>query len=414
MRLSHKDRLYPTEAQDAALTGMLGAFCDLYNAALDQRLHAYRRRGVTPRYGQQAGELTAVRATDGRLAAYSSSAEQRVLRRLDKAFAAFFRRLKAGGKPGFPRFRAKARFDSAEFRVGDGLTIRQTERLGLVGIPGEVKVKWHRDLPPDAKLAAAVVSRSRGTWFVCFRIEVPDAAPAERPFAPVGVDMGLSSLVALSTGETGPAPRWPGQAARAPRRAQRAAARTRRDSRRRREAKLRVARLHARVANRRRDFSHQLSRSLVDRFTHLAFEDLNVAGLARGRLATSVHDAAWTQLVDDAIDKAAWAGGTVSLVDPRGTSQTCPRCGTAAAKALAQGEHRCDCGCVLDRDVAAARIVLQRAGFSPGTGLRARSEPVAAWLAREAARFSWRSVHQRDLHPVPVDQAPRNLCADCC
>jgi putative transposase len=404
MRLSHKDRLYPTEAQDAALTGMLGAFCDLYNAALDQRLQAHRRRGVTPRYGRQAGEVKAVRTTDERLAASSCSAEQQVLRRLDKAFAAFFRRLKAGGKPGFPRFRAQARFDSAEFRVGDGrLTIRQTKRLGLVGIPGEVKVGWHRALPPDAKAAAAVVSRSRGKWFVCFQIEVPDAAPAERPFAPVGVDMGLSSLVALSTGETGPAPRWPGQAARAPRRAQRAVARTRRDSRRRREAKLRVARLHARVANRRRDVSHQLSRSLVDRFTHPAFEDLNVAGLARGRLAKSVHDAAWTQLVNDAIDKAAWAGGTVSLVDPRGTSQTCPRCGTAAATTLAQKrEHRCGCGRVLDRDVAAARIVLQRARCSPGTGLRARSEPVAAWLAREAARFSWRSVHVA-VHRVYIE-----------
>jgi putative transposase len=408
MRLSHKYRLYPTKAQDAALTGMLGACCDRYNAALDPRTQAYRRRGVTLRYGRQAGELQAVRTTDERLAAYkrlaaySFSAEQQVVRRLDKAFAAFFRRLKVGEKPGFPRFRAKARFDSAEFRVGDGLTIRQTKRLGPVGIPGEVTVEWHRDLPPDATAAAAVVSRSCGKWFVCFQIEVPDAAPAERPFAPVGVDMGLSSLVALSTGETGPAPRWTGQAARALRRAQRAVARTRRNSRRRRKAKLRVARLHARVANRRRDFSHQLSRSLVDRFTHLAFEDLNVAGLARGMLAKSVHNAAWTQLVNNAIYKAAWAGGTVSLVDPRGTSQTCPQCGTVAAKTLAQREHRCDCGGVLDRDVAAARIVLQRASCSPGTGLRARSEPVAAWLAREAACFRWRSVHvfsSRAPHP---------------
>jgi putative transposase len=218
MRLSHKYRLYPTKAQDAALTGMLGACCDRYNAALDPRTQAYRRRGVTLRYGRQAGELQAVRTTDERLAAYkrlaaySFSAEQQVVRRLDKAFAAFFRRLKVGEKPGFPRFRAKARFDSAEFRVGDGLTIRQTKRLGPVGIPGEVTVEWHRDLPPDATAAAAVVSRSCGKWFVCFQIEVPDAAPAERPFAPVGVDMGLSSLVALSTGETGPAPRWTGQA----------------------------------------------------------------------------------------------------------------------------------------------------------------------------------------------------------
>jgi putative transposase len=357
---------------------MLGAFCDLYNAALQQRIEAYRRRGVTLRYGQQAGELKAAREADERLAGFSFSAEQQVLRRLDKAFAAFFRRLKTKAKAGFPRFRAKSRFDGAEFRVGDGLTLRKSGRLGIVGIAGEVKVTWHRALPENAKVGAAVVSRSCGRWFVCFQIEVPDAEAPERAFAPVGVDMGLSSLVALSTGETVPAPKWTGRAAKALRRAQRAVARKRRHSRRQRKAKLRVARLHARVANRRRDFSHKLARSLVDRFTHLAFEDLNVTGLARGMLARSVNDAAWNQIVQHASYKAACAGSVVALVDPRGTSQTCPACGTVAPKPLAQRMHRCDCGCVLDRDVAAARVVLLRADFGPGTGLRAPSEPVAA------------------------------------
>ncbi len=378
MRLSFKHRLYPNRPQAEALTGMLGAFCDLYNAALQQRAEAYRRRGVTLRYGQQARELKAVREADERLAGFSFSAEQQVLRRLDKAFAAFFRRLKTKAKAGFPRFQPKARFDSAEFRVGDGLTIRKSGRLGIVGITGEVKVKWHRALPEDAKVGAAVVSRSCGKWSVRFQIEVPDPGPAERPFAPVGVDMGLSSLVALSTGETMPTPKWTGKAAKAMRRAQRAVARKKRHSGRQRKAKLRVARLHARVAAQRRDLSHKLSRSLVDRFTHLAFENLNITGLARGMLAKPVHDAAWNQIVQHVSYKAAWAGGVVVLLDPRGTSQTCPACGTVAPKTLAQREHRCGCGCVLDRDVAAARVVLHRADFGPGTGLRAPSERVAA------------------------------------
>ena len=262
--------------------------------------------------------------------------------------------------------------------MGDGLTIRKSGRLGIVGILGEVKVKWHRALPENAKVGAAVVSRSCGKWFVCFQVEVPDPEPAERPFAPVGVDMGLSSLVALSTGETVPAPKWTGKAAKAMRRAQRAVARKKRHSGRQRKAKLRVARLHARVAAQRRDLSHKLSRSLVDRFTHLAFENLNITGLARGMLAKPVHDAAWNQIVQHVSYKAAWAGGVVVLLDPRGTSRTCPECGTVAPKTLAQREHRCGCGCVLDRDVAAARVVLHRAAFGPGTGLRAPSERVAA------------------------------------
>ncbi|MCM8738637.1 helix-turn-helix domain-containing protein [Azospirillum sp. A1-3] len=102
--LSYKYRLYPTQAQVAGMEAMLGAFCDLYNAALQQRIEAYRRRRKTLRYTDQAGELKAVRAADERLAGYSFSAQQQVLRRLDKAFQAFFRRLKAKGKAGFPRF----------------------------------------------------------------------------------------------------------------------------------------------------------------------------------------------------------------------------------------------------------------------------------------------------------------------
>jgi putative transposase len=381
VNLSFKHRLYPTKAQGEALTEMLGALCDLYNAALQQRIEAYQRRGVTLRYGQQASELKAVRAADERLAGYSFSAEQQVLRRLDKAFSAFFRRLKTKAKAGFPRFRPQSRFDSADFRVGDGLTIRRRKRLGIVGVPGEVKVKWHRNLPPGSKVGAAVVSRSCGKWYVCFQIEVPDAVAPERVFAPVGIDLGLTSLVALSTAEKVLTPQHTAKAAKALRRAQRTVARRERHSRRQRKAKLRMARLSARVAAQRRDFSHKLSRSLVDCFTHLAFEDLNITGLARGMLAKSVHNAAWNTLVQHVQYKAASAGSVVELVDPRGTSQTCPQCQAVAAKTLAQRAHRCDCGCVLDRDVAAAQIVLQRATFGPGTGLQATRQRIAAHLA---------------------------------
>jgi putative transposase len=378
MMCSYKYRLFTTATQEAALSGMLGAFCDLYNACLQQRIEAYQRRGVSLRYGNQAAELKAVRAADDRLAGYSFTAEQQVLRRLDKTFSAFFGRVKRGAKPGFPRFRAKARFDSAEMRVGDGVTIRKSKRLGIVGIPGEIKVKWHRDILAGAKLGAAVISRKAGKWFVYFQIELAEGEPIERPFAPVGIDMGLTSLVALSTGETVPTPQHTKNAAKAMRRAQRSVARKRRHSKRQRKAKLRVARLSARIANRRRDHSHKLSRSLADRFSHIAMEDLNIKGLAGGMLAKSVHNAAWNQLVQHVTYKAESAGSVLVLVDPRGTSQTCPECGTIKRKTLAERLHICECGCVLDRDVAAARVVLIRADFPGGTPGQAPSQRIAA------------------------------------
>lgn len=108
-------------------------------------------------------------------------------------------------------------------------------------------------------------------------------------------------------------------------------------------------------------------------------EDLNIKGLAAGMLAKSVHNAAWNQLVQHIGYKAECAGSTLKLVDPRGTSQTCPECGTVRRKALAERIHRCiDCGCIRDRDVAAAQIVLIRADFGPGTGLQAPSQRIAA------------------------------------
>jgi putative transposase len=141
-----------------------------------------------------------------------------------------------------------------------------------------------------------------------------------------------------------------------------------------------VARLQATLAAKRRDGLHKLSRDLTRRFSHLALEDLNIKGMAGGMLAKAVHNAAWGTLVGMIAYKAAYAGGQVVLVDPRGTSQTCPECDVVvAAKTLAMRVHSCDCGCVLDRDVAAARVVLQRAGFrGPGTGLRTPSQRVAA------------------------------------
>src|SRR5919202_1274351 len=268
MRLSYKYRLYPNRAQVAALEAMLGAFCDLYNAGLQQRIEAYRRQGKTLRYADQANELKAVRDVDDRLASYSFSAEQQEPRRLDKAFRAFFRRLKERkGKAGFPRFQAKSRFDSAEFRVGDGLTIRKTKRFGIIGIPGEIKAKWHRDIPERAKVGAAVLCRNAGRWFVVFQVEVLEPEIAQRTAKPVGINAGLSALVALSTGDTIPAPQWTKQTAKGLRRRQRALSRKRRFSARWKRARRAVARHQTKVAARRRDFRHKLSHRLVGEFT---------------------------------------------------------------------------------------------------------------------------------------------------
>jgi putative transposase len=141
------------------------------------------------------------------------------------------------------------------------------------------------------KVQAAIASRSAGKWSICFQIELPDAEPVERQFNRVGTDLGLSSLVALATGETVPTPQHLAKPPKVLERTQRGVSRKKPNGNRQPKAKHRLVRLHARVANRRRDFSHQLSRSFLDRFTHIAIEDLNISAQARNMLAKSVANA---------------------------------------------------------------------------------------------------------------------------
>ena len=377
--LTYKYRLFPNSTQAVALTDMLGSFCDLYNACLQQRIEAYRRQGRTLSYIDQASELKAVRLIDERLASYSYSAEQQVVRRLDKAFRAFFGRVRTG-KGGFPHFRAKSMFDSADLPVGDGLSIGKSRKLGIVGIPGEIKVRWHRDLPAGA--AAAVLSRSCGKWHICFFVETPDAHGPDPVRAAVGIDVGLTSLIATSDGDAVPTPQWVRMASTKQRRLQRALGRCRRGSKGRLKAKMRLARHSARTANQRRDFAHKLSRTLVNLYSHIAFEDLNITGLASGMLAKSVLNAAWGQLISFTDYKAANAGGLVAKVDPRGTSQECDGCERVTPKKLSDRIHNCPgYGTVVDRDVDAAKVIKHQAfpwSKGLGAGLGALSPRVAA------------------------------------
>src|SRR5215831_3498248 len=185
--LSYKYRIGPNKAQSAAIADMLADFCRLYNGCLVQRIDAWERRQISVGYNMQAAELKAVRCAIPELARRSFSAEQQVLRRLDKTFKAFFAR----GR-GFPRFRATARYHAAEFRVGDGLTIRKDGRIGIVGVSGEIKVRWHRELP--SKPSSAILTRQAGKWYIVFHVAV-DVVERAGPDS-VGVDFGLTSLIA--------------------------------------------------------------------------------------------------------------------------------------------------------------------------------------------------------------------------
>jgi putative transposase len=372
--LSYRYRIEPTKAQAIALSDMLGDFCQLYNAALEHRITAYKR-GVSIKCNDQIVTLPEIRRDLPHQGRWSATAQQQVLRKLDKSYKAFFGRVKRGATAGFPRFRARDRYHAADFRVGDGMTIRKSRKLGFVGVPGEIKVRWHRELP--SKPASAILSRNGGKWYIIFHVEVATVNRAGPDS--VGIDVGLTTLAALSAGEPVKRSGITKRNARNLRIKQRALSRCKRGSKGRRKAKAAVTKLQAHIGGARRDYLHKVSSDLVARFGRIAIEKLNVKGLAGGMLAKSVHDASWGSLIAMLRYKAEKAGVELIEVNPRGTSQTCPECQAVAKKTLATRVHRCSCGCTMDRDVAAATVIHQRAfGSAPGVGVGSLGWPVAA------------------------------------
>ena len=364
MVLAFRYRLLPTKAQHRALEWILESQRQLYNAGLEERMGAYRKAGKTITYFDQCKSLTELRRNDAELSGLPVNLQRATLKRLDEAYRGFFRRVKASGKPGFPRFRGKGWFDSFGFGEFSGITL-DNRRLRFKGMPGSLRIHWHRELP-GSSIKSCTLKRDGTGWHVAFAIEAAPAAPRKTSRA-VGVDLGICTFAALSDGGFIPSLRAARKAERRLRLAQRALSRKKRGSSSRRKTRAVVARCHAAIARQRREHLHQASARLVRDYDAIAVEKLQVKGLARSALAKDVHDASWAKFLSMLRYKAEWAGARVIEVDPQYTSQDCCGCGTRVPKDLAVRHHDCPiCGLSIDRDLNAARNILNRAGVGPG------------------------------------------------
>lgn len=374
VRRTYRYRIYPRLGQRLALENQLSFACQIYNAALEQRRDAWQRRRHSIGYVAQCRDLTEVRRAGMGPRDMSCHAMRDPLRRLDRAFAAYFRRARAGGKPGYPRFRSARRYDSLTWDMAWKL---RDSRLSLPGI-GQVKVKWHRVLPSEAVVRTVTVCRGAGRWYACFSLllQEPRSSPApERPA--VGIDLGIHHFASLSDGEQINGPRAYSAALRHLRITQRRLSRRKKGSHRRRKIGLILARQHERIRNLRRDHAHKLTRRLVANFSLIAVEDLNFCGLARGFLARHVNDQGWSAFLTVLEYKAVEAGTRLVRVPPGGTSQVCSGCGVMVQKRLSERTHHCAaCGLLIDRDINAARNILRL-----GLSLQAPTWPKGACVA---------------------------------
>ena len=373
-------RLYPSKPQARLLDSTLETCRRFYNQCLAERRDAYHQHGEAVGKYQQLSLVKAHKALNPYAKGIHSHVLQIVVTDLDKAFQAFFRRVKASQTPGFPRFKGRNRFSSFGFKeYGNGFKI-DGRRLKLSGI-GRVGVRWHR--PLEGTIKTVRISRRAGKWYACFACEV-EATRLPKAGQDVGVDVGIASLITTSAGEKETHPGWYRAAQRRLRVLQRRVARRKKGSERRRQAVLQLQRQHEHIANARKDFLNKLTHRLITRYDRIALEDLRITNMVRNRhLAKSILDSGWGYLADHLTSKAAEAGRVVYLVDPRNTSKTCSQCGHVfETLSLSDRWIECGCGLSLDRDHNAAINILNRAGQVRW----GRSSPIGG-LPQEAAQL---------------------------
>jgi putative transposase len=343
-----KYRIYPSKSQENILYKHLHECKTLWNSLLE---YTKKHHGETGRFPDRKQLYLQTKGTP-----IFSQVAQNVADRLAKSLKGMNARKEAGKKAGFPRFKPIERIKSFTypqfgFKLGG--------RLELSGI-GSISIKKHRELQGKVKTLTIKKSPS-GKWYAVFATETEMALPERKEGPKVGIDLGIEHFGYLADGEIIANPRHLLHSEEKLKEAQRQLSGKKKGSRNRRKARSRVAMAHERLANRRRDFLHKISRKLVERYSLIAMEDLDTNGLSRGFLAKHVLDCAWAEFAGMLRYKAEEAGCEVVLVNPAHTTQRCSNCGLVRKKSLAERWHSCPCGASMHRDLNAAINILQRA-----------------------------------------------------
>lgn len=352
MLRTYKYRLYPTRNQTEVLNSQFGLCCWLYNTALEQRITAYKKIGKNVTFIDQANELPLIKEVFPHFREINAQVLQDVLRRLDKAFQNFFRRIRTGVKLGFPRFKSRDRYRSItypQFRFAIKGNRLKIDKIGLV------KIRQHRGIIDGGKIKTCTIAKSGNHWYCSLVVEMDVIFQKKVVTNAVGLDLGLNSFAVLSDGMVINNPRYYRKSQDELKEIQ-----SKYSIHKGKATKRKLSSIHRKIANQRKDFLHKESRKLVDNYDLIAHEDLNIKGLAQMSLSKSVHDAGWGMFINMLTYKAEEAGTHVVAVNPYHTSQICSNCGTLVKKTLADRQHNClVCGLSMCRDLNAAHNILK-------------------------------------------------------
>jgi putative transposase len=374
--LTYRFKLQPTKAQYVVLDRLCEQQRQLYNAALQERVDAWKKAQVSITKLDQFKSLTQIRSFDETFAAVPVALSRWSIARVDDAFKGFFSRVKKGAKAGFPRFKAMSRWRSFGFAEWNGIRLKG-KKLLFAPFASGLKVKMHRPIPDGSSIKSCTFTRISRHWFITMAVEVPVAATHSAPDTMVGIDVGTEHLATTSAGFHIENIRPRTRREKDLRRAQRALARCKRGSTRRRKVRAKLAQVQRSIANIRSTHLHQISAKLAQIYAFIAVEKLQVNNMTRSAkgsaeepgtnvrqkagLNRSMLDASCSRLINFLSYKAERAGGMLVKVNPHYTSQDCSSCGRRVPKKLSQRIHRCDCGAVLQRDHNAGLNILYRA-----------------------------------------------------
>lgn len=356
MLRTHRHRLYPTKQQKETLNEILWLACWLYNHALAYRRKRWDESRAYVRYTEQAAMWRDWRNEEPQtnpLRLLNMSAGQQVLRRLDRAHKQFLK-----GQRGRPKFRKPARFNSINYKPGDGAQVKHN-RLYVQNV-GLIKVRWHRELP-EGKLKNIVIVRKPSGWYALRQVELPEQPVKKSTNPVVGVDIGISHALTLSDGTAFDSPKYLQASLQQLRVFQRALSRKKKDGKNRQKAARKLARLHEQIANQRLDWWHKTTHWLIDHYGTIVLEDLSLGFMIQnGNLSRVAHDVSLGMFRTILDYKAMKAGVEIIAVNPKNTSQMCSHCGSMIQKDLSVRLHHCfDCGLKIDRDLNAALNILE-------------------------------------------------------
>jgi putative transposase len=372
MKLSFKYRLDLSVEQAEALQKNFNFCRFLYNSALQEKISHYQKFKKSVSYNSQSASLREIKPYfSEQVATIYSQTLQQVLKRLDVAYQNFFRRVKQGETPGFPRYKSMDRLRSICFPqsdlTGGGVKLLENKTLKIYGIPGEVKVKWHR--PFQGRCKQVTIVKQSGNYYVVLSCDDVPLEPLPATGKTIAIDLGLDSFATLDDGTKFHHPKPYKTAKEKLAYLNKKLALKQKGSNNRKKVKASLSKAYEKVNNIRNDFQHKLSKKLVIDNDVVIIEKLNIKGMLEAKgfevSKSNIQNASWGNFVNKLTYKAEKAGRKIILVNPRNTSKMCSGCGTIKKSlALTEREYQCNaCGIALDRDVNAARNI-RRLGTS--------------------------------------------------